>query len=319
MKSPSYTLLPPDRFSASPFQFTYPTAPPSSLVSSIQKVGILTPLLCVETEGGPQILDGYRRLRVARDLHFQEIPVALLPPLSPQNLLATYLQAQAAARPLNPFEIAGVVENGPGRFHLPPEEIVRILSSELSGHVPPHLFPSLPRILSLPEEIRQQGAARNYSASSLVKISDLYTPGLFEAAARLLKTFSLSENQLLALLEWIDDITRRDGFSPVELLNQDPIPFLLSHPRMPTAKKRDAILKAIHEKRFPTHARFTRDFRELQQKITSVGDLKLVPPKDFMGERMELRIGFRTPEALRDSLGKASRLCEKIFKGFEFF
>ncbi len=312
-----YSLEPIHRFKTFPFQFTYPPNPPTSLVTSIRKVGILSPLLCLYVDESPQILDGHRRLLVARELKIAHIPVAFLPSLSPYDLAFTWLHAQMASRSLNPFEIAGLVENGVRHFSLSSNEMQHLVTSELPALIPPHLFPELPSILQLPERLKIEAVARSYSPAFLVKISRVYPKKLIDSITHLLDVFSLSENQLAQLLEWIDEITGRDNLTPNELLKQDPIPFLLSHPKMPTAKKRDAFLKAIYEKRFPNRAHLNKALREIQDKISSVGDLRLVPPKELAGDRFELRIGFKSPETLRTSMKKVTRLESELHKVFD--
>ncbi len=304
-------------FTVFPFQFTIPPTPPPPLAASIGKVGVLTPILWMDNKGVPTILDGHRRVQVARDLGMEAVPAVRISLPSPPELVALYLRAQLAARSLNPFEIAGLIRNSLERFRLSVPEMIRLILAEVPGQVPPSLLPGLPAILRLPDVLKREAINRRYSAAFLMKIVTSFSEPLVDAASRLLSAIHLGENQLDTLLEWMDEITQRDGISPEELLKQDPFPFFLSHPSMPTAKKRDALLRVFYEKRFPRRAQGDKVFRELKRSWETVGDLKLIAPKDFMGNRFELRIGFRSPEALKTTLKRALSLTGELHKAFD--
>jgi len=319
VNKPEYSLASTEAFEDFPYQFTYPPAPPPSLVTSIGKVGILSPILTIRNGDQIQILDGHRRLMAARHTKITRVPIAIISPISPLKTLMTWIYAQSASRSLNPFEIARVVENGPEVFKINSDEIFNLIIAESLISLPKQLLPDLPGILSLPERLKREAVLRSYSASFLVKLSKLYPQTLLETMSSLLDVFSLSENQLSQLIEWIDEITRRDKLKPSDIFVQDPLSFLLSHPRMPTAKKRDAILKAIYEKRFPEKARLDKAFKEIQQKFSSIGNLNFLPPGEFAGDRFELRIVFSNPEDIKTSLQKAIRLQNEIKSLFKLF
>ena len=311
MISYRHTNLPVGVLDTESFAFTYPPEPSQELLKSIRKTGILTPLMVLPEGETMRLFDGHRRLLVAREIGLTEVPAAILPELPSQELFSLWIGAQNANRRLNPFEIARLVQEGPSAFRLPREEVLRHLKKE-PGRIPPPLLPALPGILNLPERLKQEAVRRGYSAPFLVKIVETFSPDLLSEVARILDHFSLSENQADQLLTWLDEIARRDHLAFPEVLSTDPLPFLLAHPKMPSAKKRDAFLKAVYKMRFPRKAELDTAFREIRQKVEGVGNLRLLPPPNFAGDRFELRITFRDAEDLKTTLDKIGPLHGKI-------
>ncbi len=222
-----------------------------------------------------------------------------------------WLESQRSVRTLNPFEVARLIQAGPGAFRLSREAIIQSLSKE-SGRVSPTLLSTLPDIMNLPPPLKRHAVQRNYTPTFLVKITRTYSPDLLAEAARLLSAFGLSENQMDLLLSWMDEIAKRDRLSPSEVLAQDPFPFLLTHPKMPSAKKRDAFLKTLYLKRFPRKAALDAAVKEVKEKIEILGDLRLLPPKDLMGDRFEIRIAFRDAKGLIETLDKLKHFRNEI-------
>jgi len=99
-------------FKVFPFRFSYPRGPSEKLCKSIKESGILTPLLAVNSDSGPLVLDGHRRLFAARVLKRPQIPVAFLSNVTPEDLPRIWLRTQRVFRTLNPFEMALFIKNG---------------------------------------------------------------------------------------------------------------------------------------------------------------------------------------------------------------
>jgi len=306
-----YSRLPIDRLETRRFAFSYPLGPSPELTASIRETGILTPLLVLEDAGRLHLFDGLRRLKAAVETGQDNIPAAVFTREDAPRLLQLWIESQKPHRRLNPFEMATLVKDGPEAFRCPCETFLRNLADASKG-LPPTLLSSLPGILVLPEPLKREAARRGYGASFLVKVFKTYPTDLLTETARVLEAFSLSENQLDALLAWLDEIAKRDHRAPSEILKADPLPFILAHPKMPSAKKRDAFLKAVFTMRFPRRAALDAAVRETRQRIETTGNLRLLPPPNLMGDRFELRITFREGKELRDALRRLTAFEKDI-------
>jgi hypothetical protein len=305
------SLIPVTDFKAFPFRFSYPRGPSKKLCASIGKTGILTPLLVIQSDTSPFILDGHRRLFAARVLKLTHVPVSFLTDTSSENLPRIWLQAQRVFRTLNPFEMALFIKKGRQSFNQPARNLLTLLNS-VTGIKAPE---SLPEILALPLKLRQTAIRRAYSMRFLLKISALYPADLLAAISNLLVSFSLGENQMNNLLGWVREISLRDHLPPEDILKADDLSFILRHPGMPSAKKRDAFLKHIFSMRFPERAALEKKFNQIARKLDPLG-IKCVGP-DLSGDAFELRITFKNPEEFRESLKKAAGASDEISRIFK--
>ena len=73
------------------------------LVKSIEKHGILEPLVIAKTPAGYQIIAGERRWRSARILNLQTVP-AIVKETSPQGMLEMAIVENVQRKDLNPIE-----------------------------------------------------------------------------------------------------------------------------------------------------------------------------------------------------------------------
>jgi len=313
VNSPTFSLAPVNALDATFFDISFPSDPPQDLTDSIAKVGILTPLVTLRKGKTLRLLDGHKRLKSARALDIPQIPVAILSPsIPPDRILSFWFTSQRAARSLTPFELAGVILRAPEAFHLSMDEIHRHITKESGLTIPPQILPALPEIMNLPEELKKEAIQRGYSAAFLVKIVSTCPAELLSETALCLKIFSLSENQLDALLTWLEEITRRDGLPVSMLIHSEPLAFILRHPKMPSAKKRDAFLKAVYRIRFPRRAALDKAFLGIRQKLSTAGNITLVPPREFTGDRFELKISFRDSKDLQATLEKIGAFRKEI-------
>jgi len=303
--------IPPATFKVFPFRFSYPRGPSKTLCESIKESGILTPLLAVNSDSGPLVLDGHRRLFAARALKHPQIPVTFLTDTAPENLPRIWLRTQRVFRTLNPFEMALFIKNGRRVFNLPSSNLLAALNAEPGIKAPENL----PRILTLPPRLKQTAVRRGYSMRFLLKMTALYPPPLLTAVSNLLLYFIPGENQINNLLEWTYEISRRDHLSPEAVLASEPLLFILRHPGMPSAKKRDAFLRQIFFLRFPERAELGEKFDRIARKLGPLG-IKCTGP-DFTGDTFELRLAFKNPEELKALLKKADRSIGEIAELFK--
>lgn len=311
MISFQYLHLDIDTIDTHSFAFSYPYGPSRELTESIRRAGVLTPLLVLGENDTYRLFDGHRRLQAARETSLPQVPVAILATKPPLELFSLWIESQRAHRLLNPFEIAALVQDGPAVFRIPREQFLSLLAKE-TQRLSPSLLPSLPKILSLPERLKREAVQRNYGAPFLVKIVKTFPSELLAEISQILETISLSENQMDQLLSWLDEIAKRDRLTPSKVVKRDPLPFILKHPKMPTAKKRDAFLKAVLMMRFPQRAKFDTAIREIRQKIETTGNLRLLPPPELAGDRFELRVAFRDVNELETSLRRIAAFHKEI-------
>ncbi|RLC34321.1 hypothetical protein DRH14_03245 [Candidatus Shapirobacteria bacterium] len=117
------------------------------LIESIQKHGILEPLVIAHTPAGYQIIAGERRWRAARFLKLTHVPV-VVKEASPQQMLEMAIVENIQRKNLNPLERAKGFLRLKQEFNLNNREISKRVAKSV-----PYIINSL-RLLDLPDTLK---------------------------------------------------------------------------------------------------------------------------------------------------------------------
>lgn len=103
-----------------------------SLAASIRAEGILSPLAVVELDGRLEVVDGFKRLRVAGELKFETVPVAALSLPNRAAIVASVLVLNMRARSVTGLDEALVIRALAEDDHLSLAEIGTLLGRDKS-------------------------------------------------------------------------------------------------------------------------------------------------------------------------------------------
>ena len=162
--------VPLDRISPSPFQprTDWNEEALAELVDSVRTHGILQPLAVRRTDSGYQLIAGERRLRAARQIGMERVPIVVRT-ATDREMLELALVENLQREDINPMEEAEAYQRLMVEFSLTQE-----LVAERVGRSRPTVANSL-RLLSLPEEIRtslRRGEISEGHGKALVGIRD---------------------------------------------------------------------------------------------------------------------------------------------------
>jgi len=141
----------------------------AELKESIRAKGILQPLLVARTEEGYQLIAGERRLRAARELGMEEVPVLIRELRENENLLELALVENLQRDDLNPIETAESYQRLITEFAQTQEEVARKV-----GKSRPLIANTL-RLLELDSDIKElvrSGALGFAQARTLLGVVD---------------------------------------------------------------------------------------------------------------------------------------------------
>ncbi len=140
------------------------------LKESIRAKGILQPLLVTRTEEGYQLIAGERRLRAARELGLEEVPVLVRELRENENLLELALVENLQRDDLNPIETAESYHRLITEFAQTQDEVARKVGKSRS------LIANTLRLLELDPDIKElvrSGALGFAQARTLLGVADL--------------------------------------------------------------------------------------------------------------------------------------------------
>jgi len=142
----------------------------SELISSIKEQGVLQPILVREKEGvGLEVVAGERRLRAARALNLEEVPV-IVKKVSDQEALVLALVENIQRQELNPIEEAQAFKKLIEDFQFTQDAVAQSVGKDRST------VSNILRLLKLPEEIQKSifdGAISEGHARALLSVESL--------------------------------------------------------------------------------------------------------------------------------------------------
>lgn len=147
----------------------YDEAKIAELKDSIKEKGVLQPLLVRKKEGGYEVIAGERRLKAARALSLEEIPV-IIKNVSDQEALVLALIENIQREELNAIEEAKAFSRLIDDFHFNQEQVAQAVGKDRST------ISNIMRLLKLPEEIQDKVVSGDVSAGharALVGVENL--------------------------------------------------------------------------------------------------------------------------------------------------
>ncbi len=143
----------------------------TELVDSIREQGILEPLVVANTPAGYQLIAGERRLRAAKILGFEKVPV-VVKITTPQGILEMSIVENVQREDLNPIERALAYKRLIDEFGLGTNEVARRV-----GKSAPAVSNTI-RLLSLPDAIKDALVAGVITEGHVRPLISLGDPGL---------------------------------------------------------------------------------------------------------------------------------------------
>lgn len=141
--------IPPESIKNNPFQprEKFADEDMDELVNSIREYGIIQPLIVTSVSGGYELIAGERRLRAAKKLGLEKIPVIVRDAESHEKLEVALIE-NIQRENLNPIETARGYEKLMNEFNLNHEAMSKKLGKPRSS------ISNTLRLLKLPEEIK---------------------------------------------------------------------------------------------------------------------------------------------------------------------
>ena len=280
------------------------------LCSSIREVGLISPPLVARNETGCfDIVSGYRRVLALRSLGESKVlcrEVNSLLPTPLERLLANFYE-NLATRRFNDIEKAMILQRL--QRHLSTEEI-------LASFLPPLSLPCHEDTLTLYSKLanldeRFQGAIASQDISmrtvkALFECDDLSRRVLFEN----ISIFNFNFNQQIKFIDYVQDLSIRDGISIAEVLCEESFVKILNNQRWNKPQKAKTALEVLRTRRYP---RLARAQRAIQSRISAVS----LPPGAAIhydpcleAPNYRLEICFKDGKDLRKSINRLHSLDE---------
>jgi ParB family chromosome partitioning protein len=278
-----------------------------SIVESVNRVGLICPIIVKKTSDNYAIISGFRRVESCQQINWRNIPCRILSDNADETQCAELAIADnLTQRPLNLVEQARCLQlltattgglDGA-------KEIATALGLSLNKG----LVSKLQSVMASPEFIRNGLIAGKLSLPVMQLMSDLSKEDA-EAVASLFDRLSMGLNKQREVLINLKEIAARDDVAVKCLLEEEGVGCILDDDRLDGNQKSREIRFYLKKRRYPRIVKTEEAFHDCVRKLGLGGAILISPPPGFEGctRTMTIRI-----DSLDDLVRAHRKLSETI-------
>jgi len=265
----------------SPYSYHYDRYS-DELMESIQKNGILMPVW-IMNNGKLLVIDGHRRLMVAKDLGFKNVPAILHTSEKLAQVFLSGIYLNLANSNLSTIEKLKILNISQA---IDRNSLYRTVLKIFGFSFISDIKNITSRLLKLPVYFQNYLHSKNISLSHLERILD-YPYDEYLSWLKLGIDMPFNFSDFLQNLAKINEICRRDSHTPREIWKILGISAILESNSTPQQKVKK-IKKLVDAHRFPTLTRINTDLDKITKSIESETDGRLILSWDKTLEKSDL-------------------------------
>lgn len=270
----------------------------SALYESISKSGIRTPIQVCAVTKGYQIVSGFKRVSIARELGLQTLPAEIVDVSDIPGVFIDVLREQASLRPLNLVEKAravGICDS----LGLNKERIIQFVLPVLELPFRKDLFFLLKEIRDYPIIVQKYFEQYNVSLKKISTFS-LFLAHDIEAVIKIANQLQMRPVELSEIMVILYEIGRRDSISQEQILNQLYIQPLIEDQEKSRSEKIYQLKLRLKEKRFPKLSAWQHMLEQSKKDLHLPMAAKMNWDSDLEAPGINLSLKLDTSESLND-------------------
>ncbi len=282
------------------------------LRSSIEEIGLIQPVLLRQKKDHYQIVCGFRRISVMKELGKSEIESIVYEEkeMDEFQLFSLSLQENLTTRGFNTVEKAIALDKLIHRFQIDPAAVIKTFLPSFSLEPNEKILSTYLSLARMEEEIKTYVLKEEVSRTNIRRLSTL-TPDNRMAVFSLISPLKLGENRLREILTLLEEISKRNQCAEKDVIRRLEVQEVLSQKELTPSQKTDRIKKVLTGLRYPRLNQLEKAFEEKRKDLNLPSNILLHHPPFFEGKRLEIRFQFGTMEEYRSILSSLSVLPEK--------
>ncbi|MGQ9637958.1 MAG: ParB/RepB/Spo0J family partition protein [Thermodesulfobacteriota bacterium] len=286
------------------------------LRSSIEKRGLIQPILLKKKGKGYQIVCGFRRLNVLKELERSEISAFILEEekKSEVELFVMTVEENLTTRGFNTVEKAIALHKLVQDFKVDSFEVIHTYLPLLSLEPNEKILHSYLSLAQMEEEVKDYVLKEEVSRSNIRRLSAL-SPEDRKVLIPFLSLLKLGENRLREVLTLLDEISRREKKKVREIVCRSDIQTIVSRKGFTPSQKTEQIKRILLELRYPRMMELEREFEKKRRELNLPSNVSLHPSPYFEGREWRVEFRFETIKEYRSTITSLLQLGEK--KRFE--
>ncbi len=267
------------------------------LRSSIQDAGLIQPVLLRKNSGGYQIVCGFRRLSVMKELGKSEIESRVFEEkeMDEFQLFSLSLHENLTTRGFNAVEKAIALDKLIHRFEIHPAVVINTFLPSFSLEPNEKILSTFLSLVEMEDEIKTYVLKEEVSRTNIRRLSTL-TPDNRMAVLSLMSPLKLGENRLRELLTLLGEISRRNQCEEKDIVQQPEIQAILSQKELTPSQKTERIKKVLTELRYPKLNQLEKAFEKKRKDLNLPSNMSFHHPHFFEGKGLKIEFQFETIE-----------------------
>jgi ParB family transcriptional regulator, chromosome partitioning protein len=282
------------------------------LRSSIEEIGLIQPVLLKKKLGGYQIICGFKRISVMKELEKSEIESRVFEEkeMDEFHLFSLSLQENLTTRGFNIVEKAMALEKLIHHFHAQPDTVIHTFLPLFSLEPNEKILNTYLSLAQMEDEIKTYVLKEDVSRSNIRRLSVLNSDDR-RTVLSLIIPLKLGENRLREILTLLEEISRRNQWSTREIVKRPEIQAVLSLKELTPSQKTERVKKVLMTLRYPKMHQLEEAFQKKRKDLNLPTNISLHPPPFFEGRGLRVEFQFETMEEYRTILSALSQLVNK--------
>jgi len=279
------------------------------LRSSIEEIGLIQPVFLREKSGGYQIVCGFRRISVMKELGKSEIESKVFEEkeMDEFQFFSLSLHENLTTRGFNTVEKAIALDKLIHRFQMDPDIVLQTFLPLFLLEPNEKILNTFLSLAQMEEETKAYVLKEEVSRSNIRKFAAL-NPGDRIAILSLISLLKLGENRLREILTLLEEISRRNQNRVREIVQRPEIKAVLSQKELTPSQKTERVKKILVDLRYPKMHQLEEEFEKKKKGLNLPSSVTLHHQPFFEGRGLRVQFQFETIEEYQAVLSALSLL-----------
>jgi ParB family chromosome partitioning protein len=283
-----------------------------SLRSSMKEVGLIQPVFLRKKLGGYQIVCGFRRISIMKELGKSEIESKMFEEkeMDEFQFFSLSLHENLTTRGFNIVEKAIALDKLIHRFQIDPAIVIKTFLPLFSLEPNEKILNTFLSLGGMEDGMKEYVLKEEVSRSNIRRIASLTSDGRI-AVLSLISPLKLGENRLREILTLIEEISRRNQCAPREIIQRPEIQAILYQKELTPSQKTERVKKALMDLRYPRMHQLEEEFVRKRRDLHLPSNISLHHQPFFEGRGLRIEFQFETMEEYRTILSSLSQLADE--------
>jgi ParB family chromosome partitioning protein len=282
------------------------------LRSSIEEIGLIQPVLLREKKEGYQIICGFRRISVFRELRKVEIDSKVFEEKEMDDLqfFLVSLHENLSTRGFNTVEKAIALDKLVHCFRVDPSFVIQTYLPLFSLEPHEKILNTFLSLVQMEDEIKRYVLEEEVSRSNIRKLSALSSKDRIGLLS-LLSSLKLGENRLREVLSLLNEISRKEGLTMTEIVQQEDLQKILSQKDLTPSQRTEHVKKVLMDLRYPRMRKKEEDFEKKRKELNLPSCISLRHEPYFEGRGLRVEFQFESVEQYRSIVSTLAQVADK--------